>query len=377
MVRLFGVAVGVATAFWAQGCTTRVVQRGEGDGACPVATERCPCGPEGSCESGLDCRSNVCVDLSSGGTAGTGTSGGSGGSAGSAGATGGSGAVSGSGGSTGPGAALTVEEYCLAKAELEGPWCDYLDTCCSEADRADPNFTAPVCADGPSDSSLCVSDIQEVLDAGAVWDGTWATSCVIELAKNYPSAPSTCSGLRIRDWVEAGRGIIGITRIDACRQMIRGTTRQGEPCAYAAVCAPGLTCFPITGDVNDDYVCIPLGTTASKCVTDTQCSPELICVGSGDLRCGEPAAEGEDCLYDEHCESGLICPLGSCVPRVPIGQSCEMLGAFCELGLTCNSGNYCEALGSDNRVCTSSAACNGRCDSTRGACTSICGGLLF
>ena len=51
------VAVGLLGAFFA--C-------GNDDDSCPVGSERCPCTTGGACNAGLECRSGLCVETSSG-----------------------------------------------------------------------------------------------------------------------------------------------------------------------------------------------------------------------------------------------------------------------------------------------------------------------
>jgi len=71
--------------------------------SCPVGSEKCPCGDDGSCNSGLQCLSELCVALSTDGGSGGASAGGmsaGGMSAGGKAGKGGSDGLSGTGGST-------------------------------------------------------------------------------------------------------------------------------------------------------------------------------------------------------------------------------------------------------------------------------------
>lgn len=96
---------------------------------------------------------------------------------------------------------------------------------------------------------------------------------------------------------------------------------------------------------------------AGSCVTPaaSNCSPYL---------CGDDRCLGE-CTLDSHCEGGLQCNGGTCVPPFDDGASCT-LGSQCEGG-NCVDGVCCESS------CTGQCeACNlggseGRCVATSGA----------
>jgi hypothetical protein len=399
MSALWGSRWKLVLALGVAACTGSSPAEDTGEG-CARGSEGCACGPASSCDPGLDCRSKLCVDLSSTGGSGgaAGTSGGSSGSgakagtggtsAGSGGETAGTGngadggTRSGSGGleGTGPGPNLTIEEYCERSAELESPWCDYLAECCSADDIADLAHPPPVCAEGPRSATDCRADFQPLLDAGAVWDGTWANACVAELSKLYPSPPSACTGLGARSWIGL-RGLVGFSRIPACRSLLRGTTATNEPCEYNNQCEPGSTCFTITGEAGGDYECLPAGTRGSKCVSDTQCELGLFCVGSNGLTCGDLGTLGSDCIYSSACEDGLYCTAtGTCVAPKTVGEDCDPLSDVCDLGLGCNLTTYvCEALRGETFLCDTTSSCLGRCDTARTvpACTTTCGGNFY
>ncbi len=315
----------------------------------------------------------------SGASAGSAASGGS--ANGSGGSTGGSGGSTSGGGSSvgdGPGPAITMEEYCEKRIALEQPWCDYISECCTAEDQADSNFNVPACSDGMTTVSECVSNFDGVAGAGAVWNGTWADACITELAKLYPLPPSTCSGIRAADWVQWGRELPGYSQIPACRNMMRGSKAQGEPCEYSAECGGGLICFTVTGDAFGDYQCVPEGTSGSHCVTDNQCQAGLFCVGESDGYCGELGGQFAPCVYSSQCEPGLLCTsTNGCQPPKMLGDSCDFTDV-CDYGTGCGfATDTCILIGQYNEACTDSYTCDGRCDQTTGTCTQICGGHLY
>src|SRR3954464_3378281 len=80
--------------------------------SCPIGSEKCACNEDGSCDSGLQCLSDLCVALTA-----DGGSGGGGGSTGGKGAggkmgKGGSAGLSGTGGSTDPNGASAGTASC-------------------------------------------------------------------------------------------------------------------------------------------------------------------------------------------------------------------------------------------------------------------------
>jgi hypothetical protein len=275
-----------------------------------------------------------------------------------------------------PGPAIrTREEYCLAEAELAEEWCDYIDSCCTDADQADLYFTPGACSSGHEDPSDCLTTIASIELAGATWDGSAVDECIAAIAKLYPAAPVTCSGLDVLRWAYEDHGLHGYSQQPACRRMLAGFKGQNEPCDFMQECELGLVCAPSNqDDLSQPYVCLPEAGRGSQCLSDSRCQHDLFCVGVGDRHCGDLVSLGGRCLYTSECEAGLGCsPLGYCSPVVGVGQGCGETAA-CSLDLGCDFvTNSCVAMPQLGQPCTSS--CNGRCEN--GVCVETCGGTLF
>lgn len=309
-------------------------------------------------------------------TPGTGGQNGVGGSTGGGPSTGGSG----TGGALivgdGPGDAVTVQEYCEARAKPEAAWCDYIDKCCSVDDMADVNFLFPECTFGPNRGAEdCVASIQTKLAAGSVWDGTWALACAFEMEKDTPSPPSICLGVDMSSWFDQEvSGGAYYDNTQACREMLTANRGLNELCDYGSDCAPELVCNEAETGV---FRCAKFSGYAEGCVTTGNCSDGYVCRQEVlDGVCGEPAGEFGACLYTSECEPGMVCHRGNCRTPVPAGGFCDNED-FCEVGYGCSSDGRCVSFSSPGLSCYTSLSCDGRCDATTNQCVNICGGRLY
>jgi hypothetical protein len=272
----------------------------------------------------------------------------------------------------------TREEYCAAEAELSEGWCDYIDHCCTEADRGDLNFAPGACRDGHEDPTDCLETVEELEMRGAKFDGTAVDACIADLALLYPPAPDSCTGLQARRSLIAVRGLHGFSQLASCRKVLTGVKTQGQPCDYQSECSPGMICAPPGLDVAQPYVCVPQGNEGTPCISDSECRADLFCVGlgidAGTRRCGKPLPVGEKCLYDDECRAGLTCSaLGRCAIVVGLGATCDETHA-CDLGYQCNlDTDVCVAIPHVGESCTS--LCDGRCENAK--CVKTCGGTLL
>lgn len=279
---------------------------------------------------------------------------------------------------TGPGAAITLQQYCDKVIALEKPWCDYLDKCCSAADKADLDFMPPACRTGLSSASECVSSFQKSLDGGnVVFDGTWADNCIAAVAKNQPPSPTSCSGLHAFDNEGKGHGWAARDQVPECRKLFAGKLAKGATCETTSECGAGLICSTGTSSAVGTYTCLPAGTTGAHCFSRGDCAAGLACVGTVDYRhCGPLGTEGDKCIYGDDCADGLVCNL-TCVKPKLLGQTCSFEDICAGLAGCDFTLNECVSVKPDGAACSSSGQCQGRCDSTTMKCTSICGGTLL
>jgi hypothetical protein len=272
-------------------------------------------------------------------------------------------------------ATRTREEYCAAQAELREEWCDYIDSCCSELDRADLYFIPGACSDGHADVNDCLTTLADLELRGVKWDGGAVDECIASLVPLYPAAPVSCQGLDLARWADDDRGLHGYSQQPACRRMVRGTKVQGSVCEYQSECQPGFVCSPSNlDDLSQPYVCLPEGERGAPCISDSQCHSDLFCVGVGDRRCGDLMPLGGECLYSSECDLGLSCSLlGKCAQVVGLGATCDELHV-CSIDLGCSfSTKTCVAIPKIGEACDSS--CDGRCEN--GQCVATCGGTLL
>ena len=288
---------------------------------------------------------------------------------------GGMGAMGGAG-SAGPGAALTLAQFCENVIAGESAWCDYLTKCCSTADKNDLNYFPPVCSTGPGMVGDCVSSHQKALDKGHVtFDGTWGETCIAEVAKSAPPAPTTCSGLHAVASVGQHHGYEAVDQIPACRSTFAGKLAVGAACEYTIECGSGLICGTGTGQAGGKFTCIAPGQTGTPCISRSDCALGLACVGATPRQCGKLGSVGDACIYASDCADGLLCNL-TCKQPKQLGEKCGVSDVCGGVAGCSFQSSSCVSLKADGAACTTSGECDGRCDAATKTCTSICGGTI-
>jgi hypothetical protein len=288
----------------------------------------------------------------------------------------GTGSGNNSGTTTGP--AMSLHDYCTARAQLDSGWCTYVSMCCSAADKADANFFPPGCALGPTDPNDCINLItMQTADGSVVYHGENAQACLAELAKWVPAPPTTCSGVHLSDYALAHHAEPAFIQIPPCRQTQVGQLMMGAKCDYDHQCQDGLRCRSYQGS-STDFRCQPLSQQGEPCNLKSDCSDGLRCIGKiGLASCDTLHGLGENCEFFDDCRDGLMCGNNMCITPPQLGDSCANNGLTCApLDGCLLSTETCVALGGDGASCTFSTQCTGRCDSTTMTCVSICGGTL-
>ncbi len=261
--------------------------------------------------------------------------------------------------------ALTVEEYCALEAELEGAWCDYVARCCTEEDRAAPEFFLPACRFGPDAPADCVEWAGSLLAEGRIeFDGTHAQACIDEQRAWVPQAPVECDGAGFQSRMRWDAP--GDLQILECRRTFVGQMAQADPCDYSAECVAGLSC--------QESRCVPVGGAGAPCATTNDCVEGLQCIGFD--HCGTPGDAGEPCSGFD-CLPGLHCYYGDdeCRPDIGAGSNCESDPTGCEAGTSCSDVfGACAGLKDVGQRCDWAFECVGRCDTEARDCEWICGG---
>jgi hypothetical protein len=151
-------------------------------------------------------------------------------------------------------------------------------------------------------------------------------------------------------------------------------------CSSDATCAAGLYC---NGD-DEGGQCEPRIAEGGACGLDlytidaalrgVQCADGLVCKGGGITKkgvpvsgqCAPPANEGQSCLaegpdaqvHNSGCQTGLICPNGTCV-LPPSEGPCAQRGV-CQYGVAyCDSTQVCTELKQSGEACHLDLECQG------------------
>jgi hypothetical protein len=279
------------------------------------------------------------------------------------------------GAQTGP--AMSINDYCTASANLDAPWCTYVNQCCSAADKQDVMFAPPGCILGTTDPKDCIDRLTKQTGDGSVaFHGEYAQACIGELQKWVPAAPTGCSGVHFSDHMLTGHASPAFAQIEACRQTEQGQLKSGGSCLYDTQCTEGLRCRSYAAS-STDFRCQPLSKQFEPCNLRSDCDTGLTCIGEvGAATCDTLHGVGQACLFATDCQDGLLCGGSSCVEPPPMGGSCTSANGFtCGPLLGCNSGTEtCVNLGANGATCSTSGQCQGRCDATTMTCVSICGG---
>jgi hypothetical protein len=273
------------------------------------------------------------------------------------------------------GPAMTPDAYCQALANLDSAWCDYADKCCSAADKQDLTFAPPACALGRQDSSTCKANLtKHAGDGSIVFHGEYAQSCIGELSKWVPPAPTSCSGMHLSDHMLTGHFRPAFAQVDACRKTELGQIKSGGPCEYDSQCDGDLRCRSYAGS-STDFRCQPLSHQGEPCNLKSDCDAALSCIGNvGASTCDTLHTVGQACTFTSDCQDALLCDGTSCVRPGAAGDRCTN-GSQCGSLLGCNlSTQTCVPLGANGASCTFAGQCDGRCDATTHSCVSTCGG---
>jgi hypothetical protein len=275
------------------------------------------------------------------------------------------------------GPAMSVSDYCAARASLDTAWCTYADKCCSATDKQDVAFIPPGCFGGPTDPKGCISRLTKQTGDGSVaFHGEYAQACIGEIQKWVPPAPIACSGVHASDHVLTGHAQPAFVQIQACRQTEQGQLKAGASCEYDTQCTEGLRCRSHAGS-STDFRCQTLSKQLEPCALPSDCDTGLTCIGQvGAATCDTLHGVGQPCAFAFDCRDGLLCGGQSCIEPPQVGASCTSSNGFaCAPLLGCSlSSSTCVMLGADGFSCTTSLECQGRCDTAAKRCVSICGG---
>lgn len=192
-----------------------------------------------------------------------------------------------------------------------------------DADETDLDCgnNCPPCADGLncSENFDCMS--------GFCFNGTCKAAACDDLVHNGQESDVDCGGIclpcrigkmcKTGDDCESGNCVNGLcSEPDPCTNGdLDGTESDvdcGGSCPYK--CDLGKTCFE-GGDCSsglcENNVCIPRKQEGESCINDSECASGLVCK---DGTCRIRKAEfGETCSSSEQCEEGLICYQNRCV----------------------------------------------------------------
>jgi hypothetical protein len=281
VVGVLGLLV-AASGFVAQGCGG-----GGGSSACTVASEGCPCTAGGLCDNGLECKSNLCVDLGGGG-AGTG------------------------GGNAGTGGGQTAEQMCDAFAG----YCAKLNECAPAIVKLNYG-TVERCS---ARFAISCKDAVKAPDSGLT--ATTIAACMAAL----PGA--TCDDVIYR-------------KVAACA--IKGTRSNGMACGTNEQCTTGYC----SQSANACGVCSAFVAAGATCTVTEDCQPGLECSVAG--RCIVPGGAGMTCSETQTCRYGHFCEAGSCVLTAETaGETCNAdLLSSCNVlkGRYCNGSGVCANIG--------------------------------
>jgi hypothetical protein len=273
--------VAVATAalaigfLWESGCSSS----SSGDN-CAVGSESCPCTAGGSCDKGLTCLSNRCVNLDGGSTTTIGAGGANTGSTTSS-TTGSGGNVTGSGGAAGGGARGTLGSACTSTAN---------------------------CQTGLT----CLTPNDDLATGAGVPNGI----CTLDCTSNPGTACAPYNGSCVS--FEAGALAKGFC-MENCTQGV-------------AASAANMKCH-----LRQDFACATLGGGAvcvPICTDDAECGSRKCNPGTGLCEAQRMAGAplGASCTVDSDC-AGFFC-LSFNTPPADGGPAPGACSEFCRFGNT-------------------------------------------
>lgn len=252
-------------------------------------------------------------------------------------------------GGTGGGLTFPLEDFCEETASIV---CEALEGCCSD------NFGYNKANCEIIYKAECANDVLAVSQGKKTYHPQFIDECYSALAGYYDACRPT-----IQDY------IIDYQELRACNLVFQGMAQPGELCGKDSDCAQPANQHQ-TASCGGLLAAWGLGTCSIVSI-----NPQ----GAGcALNLGEEYALCEDGLYCEPDDpgGGQPNPTGTCVPRVELGDPCEIRG---ELNIECGIGAFCAVpmSGGTQGTCVESrggeAMCSapGQCDSlscTFGTC---------
>jgi hypothetical protein len=272
----------------------------------------------------------------------------------------------------------TLEEFCLARAEIYSPWDDWADGCCTDAERDTLEFSLYWQGSTSGfDPDSCIDFFSEYTNNGSIqFDGCAAEACVDALVDAYVApTPLGCWTETPFDTAYQGRGRPDWTQIPECRQLFAGTLEENEECEASFQCGGNLRCM---SNGRGEFRCAPVKAFGEPCSLDSECEYGLMCAGAPNLKsCQGLVGEYGSCSWDYQCEDGLYCEIGEylCLRPRQQGQSCRSDEPDCVLGTYCDwTTSRCRSFLPDGAQCDYFNRCLGWCDEDAGICRPLCQG---
>jgi hypothetical protein len=140
--------------------------------------------------------------------------------------------------------------------------------------------------------------------------------------------------------------------------------KAGDDCTttgrFSPMCEPGTRCTPTDLQMSK-VICLPIAKEGEECGTTTGgCQDPAFCDETHHCRVGQ-AGLGEACAEHAQCKAPYICPWGRrlCTAPAKIGEACDINSdgrSECEAGAGCN-GSKCVAKKADGQDCMFDEEC--------------------
>jgi len=140
--------------------------------------------------------------------------------------------------------------------------------------------------------------------------------------------------------------------------------KAGDDCtttgSFSPVCEPGTRCTPVDTSLSR-LVCLPIAKVGEECGSTTGgCQDPAFCDSTGHCNVGQ-AELGETCTEHAQCKAPYICPWGRrlCTAPAKIGEACDTNSdgrSECEAGAGCD-GSKCVAKKPDGQDCVFDEEC--------------------
>jgi hypothetical protein len=196
-----------------------------------------------------------------------------------------------------------------------------------------------LCSGGPPFNSLQVRDVCE-----KVFRGTRAFDEACRSASFAATYDECQEGYCLREVDDFG--------FVACEGTCTSFQLEDHSCVQQQRCAPGLYCW--------DSTCVVPAVEGESCAA-WPCASGLICGGSP-ATCRDPGPPGTTCEDNYDCAQGGLCNDGQCVINVAEGELCLQ-------DATCQSGLYCRPTGvSGESRCAAPVAPYDDCDGLYDRC---------